>query len=483
MSRTSLAFLVLALGACSSSDNGPLLPDGCEGGACSFCSAEVWGGKSPTAGTDVVIPAGKTVVVDCAAEAHKVTVEAGGLLFASRESSSTLTLHGNLVVYGSVDYGTPEARIPDGVTAEIIFTGMHDEDYVGTKTVWDGNETSMSVDTPMEIVDGDVGLWVMKSGKLAAAGQVKRAWSKLTASAGPGDPTFDVDDASGWKVGDRIALTPSAPLSVESELRMTFDESTLAAVDGSSLTLAAAPAVVHDGCDDCVRRAEAANLTRNVVIRSADATAHAHIMVAEQGLAQLDSVELRWLGPVRNCSAEDGFSEPARRAPLYFHQQRDASAESFVRHVAIWGAGQHFIALEQSNGVEVTDVAGYDTHGFGFLLFYDNTGCGTRCQDRTKASSGTVFDHVLAAKVGVPDRTDGCLRIGHRHAGIVVSGGESSGARDSVAVGVGWDGDGDDIAGFQWAEGGSGRPADFTFSGNVSHDNVGHGALIWTNNE
>ncbi|NUP13187.1 MAG: hypothetical protein HOW73_44680, partial [Polyangiaceae bacterium] len=47
----------------------------------------------------------------------------------------------------------------------------------------------------------------------------------------------------------------------------------------------------------------------------------------------------------------------------------------------------------------------------------------------------------------------------------------------------GWDGDGDDIAGFQWAEGGSGRPADFTFSGNVSHDNVGHGALIWTNNE
>jgi hypothetical protein len=85
--------------------------------------------------------------------------------------------------------------------------------------------------------------------------------------------------------------------------------------------------------------------------------------------------------------------------------------------------------------------------------------------------------------VCVPEREGDCARIEHRLAGMMVSGGEGSGARDSVVVGLGWDGTGEDMAGFGWAEGGSGRPSDFTFSGNTAHNNAGHGALVWHNTE
>jgi hypothetical protein len=88
---------------------------------------------------------------------------------------------------------------------------------------------------------------------------------------------------------------------------------------------------------------------------------------------------------------------------------------------------------------------------------------------------------VLAAKLGVALRAEGCLRIAHRHAGFSVSGGEGSGCERCVATGVGYVGGGADVSGFAWQEGGSGRPVDFVFNDSVAHNNGNHGAFIWHN--
>jgi hypothetical protein len=88
---------------------------------------------------------------------------------------------------------------------------------------------------------------------------------------------------------------------------------------------------------------------------------------------------------------------------------------------------------------------------------------------------------VVAAKVGVAMRAEGCARIGHRHTGIAVSGGERSGCQRCVATGVGYAGSGADVSGFAWQEGGSGRPLEFVFDDNVAHNNANHGAFIWHN--
>ena len=61
----------------------------------------------PTATTDVTVSG--EVVVDCSAQARSIQIPAGATLKASRSKNSALTVHGNLVVRGRLDYGTPEA--------------------------------------------------------------------------------------------------------------------------------------------------------------------------------------------------------------------------------------------------------------------------------------------------------------------------------------------------------------------------------------
>jgi hypothetical protein len=455
-------------GACATDPAGPVR---------SFCDPATWGGSVPSASSDVRITG--EVVVDCDAQAKSVEIPEGATLKASRSKNSTLTLHGNLVVRGRLDYGTPEGRLCDA-TAEIVFRGMDDAAFAGTPTPPPAQEPTEyelePIDFPLEVVATDYGIWVMGSGVFTAAGRAKRAWSRLVDTAEPGDPTFSVEDATGWQANDRVVLTPTAKSSVREHYRQ-FDEATIASVSGSAVTLASAPAHQHLGCSDCLRRGEAANLSRNVVVRSFDDTAHAHMIVADAGLLQLDSVELRWLGPQKPCSR----GGPRRRAPIYFHQQNEKSDASFVRHVAIWGGDNRFFVQEKSDGVEVRDVAGYDTIGAGFSLLYESDTCGgAHCIRDGSAPEGTVLTDVLAAKVAVPERDD-CNAIGGV-VGINPSGGEGSGCSGCVATGVAYNyGQFGNEAALHSAEGGSGRPANFTIENSVAHNNAGHGISNWQN--
>jgi hypothetical protein len=271
-------------------------------------------------------------------------------------------------------------------------------------------------------------------------------------------------------------LTPTAKSSVREHYRQ-FDEGTIASVNGNAVTLAAAPTYQHLGCTDCMRRGEAANLTRNVVVRSFDDTAHAHVIVADAALLQFDSVELRWLGPQKPCTR----GGPRRRAPIYFHQQNEKSDPSFVRHVSIWGGDNRFYVQEKSDGVEVKDVAGYDTIGVGFSLLYESDTCGgAHCIRDGSAPANTVLTDVLAAKVAVPKRDD-CNAIGGV-VGINPSGGEGAGCSGCVATGVAYNyGQFGNEAAIHSAEGGSGRPANFTLNDCVAHNNAGHGISNWQN--
>jgi hypothetical protein len=355
---------------------------------------------------------------------------------------------------------------------------MRDSAYRGTPSPVHGDQFGPPVDVPMVVLDSDVGLWVMGSGVFTAAGQAKTAWSKLTADTGSGRTSLAVESAEGWQAGDRIVLTPTATAATN-DFATQFDELVLASVSGSAGVLATAPKFTHAGCTgaSCIRRGEAANLTRNVIVRSFDSSAHAHIMVAQQGVLQLDSVELRDLGPSKDCTG----GGPDRRAAIYFHEQGDASAASYVRHASIWRGKNHFIMVEHSNGIEISDVAGYDTTGDGFAMKFDDSACGTRCRPGGFMPRGVVFDHVLAAKVAVPNRVEGCAAIG-AVSGLVVSGDEDSGAVGSVATGVAYNYEPYGNTGaIDHAETGAG-PGN-VFHDNEAHDNNTHGVGCWQNSE
>jgi len=471
-----LLVLLAALPSCHDDDAAPGALEAAADPAAlrSWCDPATWGGAVPTATTDVTLSG--TVVVDCDATARKLTIPTGATLAAARSRASSLTLTGNLVVRGRLDYGTPDDRIAAGVKAEIVFRGMKDSAYRGTPSPIHGDAFGPPLDVAMAVLDTDVGLWVMGSGVFTAAGQRKASWAKLTDGAGPGDPAFAVETAEGWLPGDRIMLTPTATAQT-SDFAAQFDEIGLASITGTRGVLAAAPRFSHAGCTgaSCLRRGEAANLSRNVVVRSFDTTAHAHIMVAQQGVLQLDSVELRDLGPSKSCTA----GGPDRRAAIYFHEQRDASRSSYVRHAAIWRGKNHFAVVEASHGVQIADTVGYDTIGNGFAMLFDDAACGTRCHPEGFMPADVVFDHVLSAKVAVPTRVEGCVAIGAVSA-LVVSGDATSGAIGSIATGAAYNYEPYGNTGaIDHAETGAG-PGN-VFRDNEAHDNNAHGIADWQN--
>ena len=127
----------------------------------SWCDPSTWpDGIVPTASTDVVVPSGERILVDCDAEARTIEVQAGGELFAARDVATTLTVHGNFIVYGRVDWGTPDDRILD-VDAEIVFADVRDEAFVGTPPVVVGDASGPTQLTPIDVVASDTGLWVL----------------------------------------------------------------------------------------------------------------------------------------------------------------------------------------------------------------------------------------------------------------------------------------------------------------------------------
>jgi hypothetical protein len=393
------------------------------------------------------------------------------MLVASREKSSTLTVHGNVVVRGILNYGSPADRVQAGVTAELIIAATNDEATIGYP---ENTDTPSQDPVTIEVFDEDVGIWVLGDGIFTAAGQPKKAWSKLTEGAGPGDGTFSVVDASGWLPGDRIVLTPTEPSSVDSSFEH-FDESTIASVTGQEVTMASAPQFPHAGCADCVRRGEAANLTRNVVVRSLNDDAHGHILAAEHGTVQLDGAELRWLGPER-------AGGPMRRSALYFLQQRDLSSSSFVKHSSIWGGNKGFIHVEESDGIEVTDVAGYDTRADGFwggFSIFSFRACSDLVTDcPTSAPLDVLFTDVLAARVSASKRAEDGLAIQYNVHGFACGSGAGTGCADCVATGV----MGQDAAGFFWNNNVHLPIGPQTFTNNVSHHNP-NGIRLWQNSE
>lgn len=438
----------------------PELANSCSGDSCrSFCAPETWGGEVPTVETDAVIADGQTVVVDCEAKVGTLTIEPGGALVASRNVDSRLDVHGNLIVRGLLNYGTVDGRVSSDVRAEVVFHPPPDDQYVGTPTTApDGTSAEPSVSTPMEVVPSDHGLWVVGEGRFFAAGGVKSGWARLHDSAGADDTTFDVDDVTGWRRGDRLAFAPT-----QTGDDVGFEESLIREINGTTVVIEGGLQGNHQGCADCFRRGEVLNLTRNVVFRSYDDTSHAHVMVADRGVARLDSVELRWLGP-RRCDRQ------TRRAAIYFHQQDDASRESNLRHVAIWGGEREFVVMERSHGVSLDDVVGYDGRGDGFVAMMDRTNCGADCTDVPDSIPlDSRWTGVVAAKVA-GETAPGCP-ASQRVSGFVLPG-EGGGCIDCVAAAIG---DGELGDGFRIGEDG-GLPD--VLHQSVAHHNAAHGFVF-----
>jgi hypothetical protein len=193
---------------------------------------------------------------------------------------------------------------------------------------------------------------------------MNRTWVRLGATARKGDSFLTLSEpVSGWKAGDRIIVTMTgvAPTSGyphpgPNPKGTTTEERTIRAIQGTQLTLSAP--LEHEHLGGGMYRGEVANLSRNVVVESADKNVRGHTMYHRHSAGAISHAEFRRLG-------KPGI---LGRYPLHYHLCGDTMRGSYVIGASIWDSGNRWLAIHGTNYLIVRDNVGYRSQGHGFFL-------------------------------------------------------------------------------------------------------------------
>jgi hypothetical protein len=222
---------------------------------------------------------------------------------------------------------------------------------------------------------------------------LSHTWVKLGADVAAGATVVKLaEPVTGWRVGDRIIVTATArdrglrhalrpnPLPPAVAEPPLTEERSIRALDGVTMTLDRPLAHHHLGSG--AYRGEVANLSRNVVVESADpAGIRGHTMYHRGSVGSIGYAEFRHLGKKGVLG----------RYSLHYHLVRDTMRGSSVIGASIWDSDNRWLTVHGTDYLVVRDCVGYRSTGHGFYL-----------EDGTEAYN--VFDHNLAvgAAVGKP---------------------------------------------------------------------------------
>jgi hypothetical protein len=320
-----------------------------------------WGGVVPPTGAAVVVPAGRTVVLDGPTAALRSLVIEGTLL-ADPSRDVAITADAVLVRGGRLSIGT--AAQPHLPRATITLTGSGTADLPGMPGF--GAK-----------VLGQMGGTIELHGR-----PVVRSWTRLDGGdVAAGSREITLAEDVGWRPGDQIVVSSSSPDQHHYSL------AEIAAIDGRRLTLREGLRFAHHGAVRQVgtrqvdTRAAVGLLSRNVVVRGdANSAAlkiggHAMFMASAQmpATVQLTGVAFTAMGQ-HNVSG---------RYPLHFHVMGPHCRACYVRDVTVHRTIQRGIVLHDTSGVTVQGNVVFDTVGHNVFV-------------ETAQTRGNVIDRNLA---------------------------------------------------------------------------------------
>jgi hypothetical protein len=324
------------------------------------------GGKVPTAGARVQVRSGHTVTYDRKSDQVIRSIHVAGTLTFARDQDTRLDVGLIKIQPGddagengfdcaahaagptpgqptpALEVGTPDQPVPAGRTALIRLTYVDGLDRESCPAI------------------------VCCGGRMDFHGApLSRTWVKLGATARKADSTVTLaEPVTGWKVGDRLVVTmtglaPSSgyPHPGPDPKGTTTEERAIRAIDGSKLTLSAA--LEHEHLGTGLYRGEVANLSRNVVIESADpGGARGHTMYHQYSAGSVGYAEFRHLG-------KEGV---LGKYPLHYHLCGDSMRGSSVIGASVWDSANRWLAIHGTNYLVVRDNVGYRSKGHGFFL-------------------------------------------------------------------------------------------------------------------
>lgn len=322
----------------------------------------------PATGDLVQIRGGTTVAYDVSSDDVIRTLHVAGTLTFSRERSTKLTVglikiqpgekmsedgfacdaHDTVAAdvaegpAAALEIGTVQQPIPAGITATVRLAYVKGMD---------------SENCPAIIACG--GRWDVHGSPMS------RTWMKLAADAKAGESTLALAErVTGWSVGDHVFVTSSKlPTEIDRSFKtkdaklVQTEDAVIAAIDGATVTLDHPLRFAHKGSGST--RCEIANLSRNVVIESADPDGvRGHTMYHTGSRGSISYSEFRHLG-------KQGV---LGKYAIHFHLCRDSMRGSGVTGASIWDSNNRWITVHGTDHLLVRDCVGYGSIGHGFFL-------------------------------------------------------------------------------------------------------------------
>lgn len=320
---------------------------------------EVWkSGKPPAAGDDVKISPGHQVIYNLKSPVVLRTVHVAGSLIFSRDQDTELNVamikvggkggmvedvHDHkapMIPHGAkrarLEVGTPDRPILSGVTARIR---LH---YIEGL---DKEEAPVITCRP--------------GGRMDFHGApMSRTWVDLGSDALAGDRVVTLSEAvTGWQVGDEVIITGSERGFVHGDGDYTTEERTITKIEDHRITLNFPLKHPHHGSGRF--RSEIANLSRNVVIESADPDGvRGHTMHHRHSAGSISYARFAHLGK----------KDVLGRYPMHFHLCRDSLRGESVVGAAIVDSHNRWVTVHNTHYMVVRDCVGYGSVGHGFFL-------------------------------------------------------------------------------------------------------------------
>jgi hypothetical protein len=380
----------LTLAGCS---GGGMSGDGTTVAGSRWSDPETWGGQVPANGAVVMIPAGRTIVLDTQTAALD-ELHVQGTLQADPETDVAITANSIMVMQGgTLQIGAADQ--PFMRSAVVTLTGPR------------STHTQRTEDNGLDNDGISRGLMVESGGALLLFGRTpQRLFTKLDANAAAGATSLTVADVLDWRAGDRIAismtdfygvgqtemltlasdasgntLTTTTALATARWGRLQYPLDTPVAGSGMSLTPGTFTPSDPQMATVLDERATIVNMTRRIVVQGADDPDWdtqgfgAHVMVmGRTSKAQVRGVEFRRVGQRRAMG----------RYPFHWHMLSYTAAvggvgggqflgdaapgEHFLRDCAIWDSENRAVTIHGTCGVTVDNVYAVEIKGHAFFL-------------------------------------------------------------------------------------------------------------------
>jgi hypothetical protein len=313
----------------------------------------------PKGGDQVVIGSGHHVIYETtSAEVIRSVRVAGRLEFA--------TVRNTELNVGSI-------RIQPGGVAEKEVARVEDVTH-GSEVMPTGTEAALIVGSPSEPVrlgvtarirlhylegmsrEESPAIIARPGGRMEFHGApMNRTWVKLGANVEPGTKAVTLaEEVTGWRVGDEVIVTGGYDRGREDS---KTEERRIVKIEGRRIVLNEALEKAHPGTGEF--RSEVANLSRNVVVESADLSGvRGHTMYHRFSKGSISYARFAGLGK----------SGVLGRYPIHFHLVRDTMRGSSVIGAAIVDSGNRWVTVHGSHYLLLRDCVGYQSEGHGYFL-------------------------------------------------------------------------------------------------------------------